>query len=194
MSTIPPEPPNPHEVAVNSHLSALRLIQESIAGFGFVGSNRRRGLNPAAAVPDRFLEAVAAALDASLHLATSAKVTGSQLRDVIAFARAFASLADELELLARGVRHTIAVRRGELTRLALRTYRIARSLDLPTEADQLVPHVREMKRALGRGRQPKPVPVVPAPRPIPPSTAPTQPASEGSSKEVTAEFKAGRDI
>ncbi|HEU4889116.1 MAG TPA: hypothetical protein VFV49_14620 [Thermoanaerobaculia bacterium] len=172
MTTIPMEPPNPHEVAVLNHIAQLRLIQDSIAGYGFIGGQRRQSLKSSAAIPDRFLEAVAAALDASLHLATSSKVTGAQLRDVIAFARAFNSLADELEIVARGLRHTIAVRRGELARLGLRAYRIARSLDLPSEAQQLVPHIKEMKRTLGRGRPNKPVPVVPAPPPVPPTPTP----------------------
>lgn len=175
MSEFPPEPPNAHEAAVAAHIGLLRSIQANIPGFTHIGKSRQQSLNSAASVPDRFLEAAAAACDGSRHLAIASKVGGPELRDIVAFSRAYATFAEELMVLARGVRHTIAVRRSALARNALRAYRVAKSFDIPAEAEPLAPHLQEMKRALGRGRRAKST-TAPVPQPSPaPSTGTTTP-------------------
>lgn len=172
MTAIPLESPNAHEVAVKAYIEQLRAMQESIAGYGFVSSKHRRSINAAATVPDRFLEAVAVACDAVAHLASGSLVTGAELRDTVAFARAYTSLADELERLARGMRDTVAVRRSDAGSRALRAYSVAKSYNRPSDLEPLIPHLREMQRALGRGRPSSrtasPVPPVPTPVPTTP--------------------------
>lgn len=177
MSTIPPEPLTPHEITAQAMMMQLRETVQGIAGYAFVGRGQRRKLNTAASLPDRFLQSVAVACDASSHLAGSSQITGSELRDTIAFARAYTSVADELEVIARGLRDTIAARRGDVGQRALRAYSMAKSINRPSDREVLIPHVNEMKRALGRGRRSKnTVPGAPPVAPAPP-TAPAKPAS-----------------
>lgn len=151
MSTV--ETPVAHIESANTFMTQLRALMQSISGFSHISSEQRRRLIPPAAVPDRFLLTVAAALDASSVLANAAQITGPELRDAINFTNAFESVATELELAARGLRETITTRRADAGGRALRAYRMSKSLDRPNERSVLIPHIRDMKRSLGRGRQ-----------------------------------------
>ncbi len=83
------------------------------------------------------------------------------MRDVIEFAAAYGSVAEELEGVAKGIRNTIAARRSEVGVAALQAYAIAARMAKIREHAALIPHVGEMKRTIGRGRGravPKPSP------------------------------------
>lgn len=175
MTTIPPEiTPIDFEQASATILVQVRQLTNSISGFGFVTKARRRQITTSASVPDAFLKSTAVACDAQPELGVAAQVTSNELRQAIEFTRAFNSVADELELLAKGLRDTVAEQRFDVARRALRVYALAKTFNGPTERVMLVPHLNNMKRDLGRTRtkliEPDPIlaPPVPAPPPLPP--------------------------
>src|SRR5689334_20244428 len=111
MTTIPEVPVSPRTEAVRQVLPKLRELIEGLEGLTFLTRVERLRVNTTASVRDRFLAAVAAALEAFPLLASIARVTPAQLREVIAYSHAARTLADELERLLRGVRDTITARR-----------------------------------------------------------------------------------
>jgi hypothetical protein len=152
MSIIPEITPIDFEQASAAILIQLRQLTQSITGFGFLTKARRRQITTSASVPDAFLKSTAITCDAQPDLGRAGDVTSSELRQVIEFTRAFNSVADELELLAKGLRDTVAGQRFDVARKALRVYALAKTFDGPTERTLLVPHLKNMKRDLGRSR------------------------------------------
>ncbi|PYQ26987.1 MAG: hypothetical protein DMF56_21795 [Acidobacteria bacterium] len=158
---------------------------ESIRGYGFAGLKHRRRIGIAAALSDRFLNAVAAALDASERLSKAAEVTGAQLRDAINFTNAYRPFADNVELMSRGARQAVENARAEAGAQALKAYKIGRGMNSPGDRELLVPHLANIKEALGRGRpktqaaQPTTAPPTPTPTP---AVSPTAPPKEGGGR------------
>jgi hypothetical protein len=118
-----------------------------------------------ASVPDAFLLSTAAACDAAPEFSSAVQLTGSQLRQAINFQRAYVQLADELELIAKGLRDTLAEHRFQIGSLALRAYSIAKGFARPTDSATFIPHLKNMKRDLGKS-SPKTTPT-PDPAKVP---------------------------
>lgn len=149
------EVPLSFEEQAQQMMILIRQMARSVSGFAFVAPERKRRLTPVATVPDEFFEVTAAACDASEVLATSCHTTGAQLRGFVTFSRSFEAVAKELELTARGLRDTIAIYKGEGGRTALHVYNSAKRINRPEDKELLVPHIRQMKLALGRTRKKK---------------------------------------
>jgi len=162
------ETPNSHEVAAREHLAQIRAIVQSVRGYGFATIKHRRRIGLPAAVSDAFLNAVAVALDASEAFANAAGVTGAQLRDAIAYTNAYRPVANELELMASGIAQGVWTTRAEAAGLALKAYRLSKGFNSPSGPELFVPHIANMKKALGRGR---------------PKTIEPQPDSEGEAEK-----------
>lgn len=152
MSTGPEAIPS-HQETAQAMMIQLRQIATTVAGFAHLSSTRRRKITSSASLPDAFLQAVAVACDATPHLASSSQISGAEIRDGLGFSQAYTSVADELELLARGLRGTVANRRFDLGQRALRAYGMAKSINRPEDRELLIPHLADMKRTLGRGRR-----------------------------------------
>jgi hypothetical protein len=166
MTTIPEITPIDFEKVAATLLVQVRQITQSISGFGFLTKTRRRQIATSASVPDAFLKSTAVACDAQPELAAAASISSSELRQAIEFTRAFNSVADELELLARGLRDTVADQRYDVARRALRVYALAKTFDGAADRVMFVPHLKNMKRDLGRSRTKlatEPEPAIPAP-------------------------------
>ena len=144
--------PVSHAEAAAAILSQLQAITESIPGFGFLTRGQRRRITASASVPDEFLLTVALALDASPEFANAARLRGSELRDLVNYSNACRAVVQQFQLMARGLSETIAGRRFELGKAALRAYGVAKTFNRPSEQDQHVPHILAMQRTLGRGR------------------------------------------
>ena len=178
MTTIPPTPIN-HEAIAEAIMLQAREIAQSINGFGYAATGRRRKISSTANLPDEFLEAVAVACDASPQLAAASELTGAELRSLITSSRAYTSAANELRLIGRGLDDTVAEHRSEVGQKALRAYAIAKSINRPDERELLIPHLENMKLTLNRGPRPSkkktapPPAPVPAPPPAPPTPTPT---------------------
>ena len=182
MSTVPLEPTNPHEITVQAFLAQLRAMQQAIPGYTFLGNDVQASLNATASVSDRFLELVGLACDGSEQFASSSDLTGPQVRDTVAYSRAYTTLLNALEVMVRGLRHTIIIHRGRVGEKALRAYSLAKSYNRK-RGTPVVPELREMGIALNRGRR-KVTPVVDAPPALtPPPATPVAPAAVIPKKE-----------
>jgi len=148
-----------YEQTAMAMLQQLRALALSVPGFAHVPALRRRKITTTASLPDAYLHAVSVACDASEHLALSSQITGAELRDGISFSRAFRAVADELELIAYALRGTVAERRYDIGRRALRAYSIAKGVNGSRDSAVLIPHVATMARTLNRsGRKVTPDP------------------------------------
>ncbi len=152
MTTIPPTPIN-HEDVANAMIVELRDLAQSIPGFAYAAKGRRRKISSAARLPDAFLEAVAVACDASPQLAVASEITAADLRSMIVFSRAFTTVADEMNLVARGLLDTVAEQRAQTGQRALRAYAVAKSINRPEDRELLIPHLANMQRTIARGRR-----------------------------------------
>lgn len=167
------ETPTSHEVAASEMLVQLRALAQSVGDYGFITKGQRRRLNTVSTLPIPFLLSVAVALDASEALTRAAGITGAQIRDVVALANAYVPVADEMALVAGGMRDTVQAKRADTGQRALRAYRLAKSFNSPSDRELLIPHIEDMKRTLGRGRRKV---VKPVAEPKPPATVPPAPA------------------
>jgi hypothetical protein len=164
--SIVPDPsltPTAHDLGAAKLLADLQGLVQAVRGYGFISTSHRRRINPSATVPTEFLLAVAVALDASEKLRAMAGITGDQIRDVVAFCNAYGPAVDEVKLKATGVQDSVKTQRANVGEIALRAYRLARDFNTPADSDVLVPHIANMKRALGRGRKKVKPELAPAP-------------------------------
>jgi hypothetical protein len=70
--------------------------------------------------------------------------------DLTSYAEAYGPVADELEALASFVRHSVTAAKNKVGSEALTTYTLARRLSKRPEMADLIPHVDDMAKALGR--------------------------------------------
>jgi hypothetical protein len=150
--TVVPETPLTHTERARLALEHIRGLKELIGGFTFVAEADPRTLNAAKSVSDAFLEMTAVAIEASEELAQSSRVTPAELRDAAVFSLAFAPVAKELGMMHQAVSYTIAVRRSGVATLALQAYQMGKALVRKTIRPVLIPHLENMKLALGKGR------------------------------------------
>lgn len=151
------ETPVNHQQIADEILAAVQTATQRIPGFTFVPLGRRRRFVVWANVPVPFLNAVAAALDASETLRTVTGLTGAVMRDAIAFRNAYQGLADQLALQALGLRHTIATKLAPVGNAGLRAYEIAKAMNRASDNELLIPHIADMRRTLGKARSAPPV-------------------------------------
>ena len=172
MTTIPPETtpePNPYTEPVRGHINTLRALVEQIPGYAEGPLADRRKINYSANVSDEALEELAAAVEASDPASEEGRALALALRDAVAFTRAYQSLVAAFELKTAGILYAIAQKRSEVTKRALRGYKISKLLAQPEDRNMPVPHVahvQSIKRALQRRRTTKTQPVTPQPPPV----------------------------
>jgi len=177
MTQVPEVPvtnPQPsYLVTAQERVDEIRAMREKIPNFvipSFKGERQR--LTTAASVPPQFVEQVAMTIKNSEKLVAAGAADADRIRDLMNFAEAYDSVADEFEAMAGFVRHSVTVAKNTAGSYALTTYALAQRLAKRPESADLAPHVDNMKSALGRkGRkakaQPEPTPGTPAPAPAP---------------------------
>lgn len=165
--------------AAQAVLDSIRAIHEQIPGYTPPRTpGETKKLTTSAAVPSDFVELVAVAIKGSPALSAASNVNADSLRDAVGFGAAFSPVADELEAMARAVRHTVALRKSAAGTDALNTYNLAKSLTRRPEGADLAAQVAEMRKALGRGGKRRPA----SPAPVTPAAA------------ATPDFRAGKDL
>jgi hypothetical protein len=102
-------------------------------------------------MPDDFLESVSVAVQSSPSLASASGLNPDDVREAIRFSAAFNPVADELEALARAVRHTISVRRANAAQECLAAYDLAKGLARKAGGADLVARVAEIRKTIKRG-------------------------------------------
>src|ERR1700686_649388 len=133
-----------------------------------------RKLIAAATVPQAFVALTAVAVANNSSLVRESGQDLAQDSDLTSYAEAYGPVADELEALASFVHHSVTAAKHKVGSRALTTYALAKRLAKQPETADLIPHVDDMSKALGRkGRKPKPQP---APAPATPVTDSTQPS------------------
>ncbi|HEX7153507.1 MAG TPA: hypothetical protein VF618_18615 [Thermoanaerobaculia bacterium] len=137
-----------------ARLQELRNMRDAIPRFIIPGSSKETSrLANAASVPPPFVELAAVAL---VNQRGIARVDGSgadELRDLMQYAEAYEPVADEMEAMAQFLRHSVVAARNKAGSEALMVYATARRLAKRPENGHLVPHVADMRRALGRVRK-----------------------------------------
>ena len=166
----PPPEASVRTAAAQALITKVRAMRDEIPDFTspkFVGDGRP--LANAAGVPAAFVERTTVAVTNIRALSRANVLDPAIVRDLMTFAEAYAPLADELEALARFVRHSVISARNTAGTEALVTYGLAQRLaKRPELAAELAPHVDDMRRALGRRRKPKEAKTPPvAPTPLP---------------------------
>jgi hypothetical protein len=155
-----------HATAALRLLENLRTMQGTIGGFVMPPSplDRQSRVRGHRSYPDGFFVALAVALESSLQFAAALQAAGVSLtavdiRDMLRHGEAYLPVADELERFARGIRHTVGLRRAKIGRVAGSAYTIAKGLNLLVDVSLPVPEIDSMKRAFGsRRRKAEPVP------------------------------------
>lgn len=174
-----PQNPTPDTLALNAYttgaqalIQQMRDMRQQVPKFVIPASDSDgRKLANAANLPPVFVELTAVAVTNSAPLVRNGATDPVQTRDLMAYANAYEPFADELEALAKFVRHSIALAKGKAGNDALITYSLAKRLAKLPETADLKPHVEDMTRALGkRGRKAK---AQPAPAPVPSTPTPT---------------------
>lgn len=155
-----PEVPVPHAETAFRLLESLRAMQASIDGFVMppMPLDARKRPRGYALLPTPFFIALAVALESSPLLIAALQAAGVALtpaivRDMLRHGEAYLSVAEEMERFARGIRHSVALRRGNVGRLAAAAYRVAQELNLLGDVSLPIPEVETMKRAVTSRRR-----------------------------------------
>ncbi len=156
-----------------SRVDEIRVMREKIPNLVIPESkSARTRLANAASVPKEFVELVTVAVKSKPVLVRASGQDLAQDKDLSDYAAAYGPVADELEALASFVRHSVTLALNKVGSEALITYSLARRLSKRPERADLLPHVEDMAKALGRGGRRK-AKAQPAPAPAPAPVTPT---------------------
>lgn len=148
--TLAPETAAQHQEAATTLLLQFRELAHSVPGFTHLSLERRRKINVSVSLPNELLLAVGIACDAHEQLSLASQLTGAECRGEVAFGAGYTALANELEILARGIRDAVASRRYDVMQRALRVYNLAKRLNQPEDREVLIPHIEAMARTFAR--------------------------------------------
>jgi len=165
---VPVTPEQSHTDSAQARIEEIRAIVQKIPNL-VIPTSKGAGqrLIATASVPKKFVELTAVAVRNSAPLVRQSGQDLEQDRDRTSYAEAYAPVADELEAQAHFVRHSVAVAKSEVGSSALTTYAMARLLAKRPETADLLPHVEDMSKALGRrGRNSKSKPAPKAATPV----------------------------
>ena len=160
------------EGAIQESLTRIQSIYELVPDFQFTPQEGILTERAAKTVSDEFFEATITSVNASSQLKDSTALDSDAVRLVSQRNLRFEAVATAAEALARNVRFNMLRERWDVAKEALHVYDVAKSLVRRPRGAALVPHVRAMRKALGRTNvkrksAPEPVPAtVPAPPPV----------------------------
>jgi hypothetical protein len=154
-STIPTPTPTHYEQVAAQVLSALAELAKLFPTL--------EGEHPLTAtfvrthqnVPLEFIQTVTFAVASTPALQGVNKFDVAQGRDVVQFVQAFRPVYDELTRLARTLKFTMDARRASMAADSLQIYNIAKGIARDPNSTDVVSHVENMKRDLGRKKRPK---------------------------------------
>lgn len=170
---VPETGPPSHTAAAQELIAEIRATRQRIPNFTIPESLRaKRSIATVASIPPPFVERAAVAISNSPNLVRHGSVEPEVIRDLMSYAAAYDSYADELEAMASFVRHSVAAARHLAATEALTTYALAQRLArIPATAD-LAPHVADMRDALGKRARKAKAKSSTAPAPAPPPVTP----------------------
>lgn len=169
MTTIPEIPDSAlsvHHARAAALMLLIRKEIQAIEGFAFITPGHRRKLIPYETLSDAFFESGAVAAETAPDAATASQITAPEIRDTINYSLAYMPLANELEIHAKALRHSIAGRRAGVGQKVLRFFNFLKGISRPEEREILIPHLEAMKKARMRRRATTSAPEGPA---VPPA-------------------------
>ncbi len=170
-----------HSEAAQTLVGDLRALRQKIPNLTVpISKGERKKLASAAAVPAEFVERTTVATENNRKLTRGDALLPEQARELMSYAEAFEPVAEEVEALARFLRHSVTAARNKAGSDALVTYALAQKLAQNPEHADLAPWLADMRRSLGpkaaTGRKakdntepeqpttPAPVPTTPTPQ------------------------------
>lgn len=156
-AVVPDGAPMTHAEAAQLRLEELRKWREQIPRFAIPETaDATRRLSQAASVSSAFIETVNVAVMNQTALHRAEGTSPAEVRDLVAYADAYISVADELEALAQFIRYSTTAARNLAGTEVLTTYSLAQRLAKQKRYAHLKPYVADMRRVLGKQRKPTP--------------------------------------
>jgi hypothetical protein len=132
-------------------IETIAELEESIPFFTMPPVGYKSGpLNALTGIPDAVVRAAAVAAENDPVLRSVMQHSPNELRDLLDYAASYEGVAARIEALARGARHALDLQRARAGEETLQIYRAAQTLIRFGRCPHLVPHVRQMREALGR--------------------------------------------
>lgn len=145
---------NPHTAASQELIVELRSMRERVPKLVIPTSrDANRRLARAASVPEGCVLQTASMIENHQELVRNGAPDADEMRDLIAYAKAYEGFANELEVLMIHVRHSVKAARNKAGSETLMTYAIGQRLAKRPETAYLQPLVDIMRRALGRRKK-----------------------------------------
>ena len=162
-----PAPAGDFEAAIQEALTRIQSVYQLVPEFQLIPAEGITTQRAARSISDEFLEASVTAIEADAPLKNATALDSSEARLVIQRNLRFEALATAAEALARNVRFNMFRERWGVAQDALHVYDVAKSFSRRPRGVALVPHVRAMRKALGRRNTPKRSKQEPVPAPAP---------------------------
>ena len=149
--------PGSHVATAQQRLEELHRWRDQIPRFVIPPTaDATQKLSGVAAIPAAFIELTNVALQDHRALVRADGATPDQIRDLMAYAAAYAPLVDQLEAVAQFLHHSVTAALNQAATEALTTYSLAQRLAKQPATAELAPYVADMRRALGRTRKSSP--------------------------------------
>ena len=173
--------PVSHAQAAEELVQKIRALHSTVPGFELVPTPLDRYQRPRGhrTLPDDFFLPLEAALTRSDRFAGSVAITPFDIRDMLEYCAAYLPAAVEMERFARGIRYGAAVKRGNVGKLAMEAYRLAKSMNLALGLGLIIPEVEDMRATFKTGRRAG-------------STAPGSPATPAPEAPVVSIIRSSR--
>ncbi len=156
------ETPVSHATVAQELVQKIRALQALVPGFELLSLPLDRFQRPRGhrALPDSFFSPLELALTREPRFAEAVAITPFLIRDMRDHGEAYLPVAVEAERYARGIRRAVAIKRGNVGKLAIDAYRLGQAMNL---AGLIVPEVEEIKASLSRRRPATPAATPDAP-------------------------------
>jgi hypothetical protein len=140
--------PTAHTEAALGYIQQIRTLRESMPNFVVPATKAEaRRVVPRASIPPAFVNLTTTVIQANQELQRPSAAP-ERLRDLMDYAAAYVSVADELEASAQLLRYSINVAKSQAGTETLATFELAKRLAKRAEMAQLAPVVEDMGRAL----------------------------------------------
>lgn len=149
------ETPVSHAAVAQELVQKIRALQALVPGFELLSLPLDRFQRPRGhrALPDSFFAPLELALTREPRFAESVAITPLLIRDMRDHGAAFLPVAVEAERFARGVRRSVAIKRGNVGKLAIDAYRLGQAMNLALDAGLIVPEVEDIKASFPSRRR-----------------------------------------
>jgi len=148
------ETPMSHKQVAEELIVRIRSLSQSVPNFQLPSLPLDRYARPRGQriLPDSFFVPLERALVRSPRFADVVAIKPFDIQDMMEYGAAYLPVAVEAERFARGIRYSVGAKRGEVGKLGVEAYRVARSMNLALDLGLLVPEVEEMKVSITRRR------------------------------------------